>query len=114
MESYSITKNGKFIKGVSKNSISSLTITNEFDNFGDYGIWNVKTKLKYRGKGYCYKLLKFVLQWKRNYYLLVNLNNTNAINLYKRLGFLFDENCVRMMTYKHSNRILFKSKSGSK
>ena len=78
------------------NKVIGYYFDNEIVGFLDYSVMYEKIEInyifvieEYRKKGIAYNLIKYVIDNYdfENITLEVNVNNTNAINLYKKLGF---------------------------
>ena len=97
-------KNINYINSLSNYKVTltpfNKVIGHYFDNkivgFLDYSVMYEKIEInyifvieEYRKKGIAYNLIKYVIDNYdfENITLEVNVNNTNAINLYKKLGF---------------------------
>lgn len=58
---------------------------------GRIQVWGVEILEKYRGQGYGYKMLSQILDNDHEYFLRVQKDNTPAIKLYQKLGFIFNK-----------------------
>jgi ribosomal protein S18 acetylase RimI-like enzyme len=68
-------------------------------------IWSVEIYEKFRGNGFGKQMMEECLDFLRNdplkpsrIYLYVDINNTPAVRLYKRLGFIFTGDLIRANT----------------
>lgn len=96
MSNQAITVFGLFVDEVMI-AISGLQIVSDRQDVDDkVNVVGVYCKPEFRGKGYIDKLLDYVISYQYEYikgrlYLIVEKNNIAAINLYKKLSFIYDK-----------------------